>query len=167
MQKRSLAEYLSLNYQYTVTPEPEGGFFVEYPDLPGCMAQVESEEDIIPTMKEVFQTWMELAYESGQDIPLPLLPGEYSGRLNTRLPRSLHRSLAERAEREGVSLNTYMVCLLSQQASLRVVEKRLDELCTNVGQIHNGLKYNVTTLSMGAYMGGPRDLEKAEMPVAA
>lgn len=32
------------------------------------------------------------------------------------LPRSLHRILAEQAEREGVSLNQYMVSLLSFNA---------------------------------------------------
>lgn len=39
---------------------------------------------------------------------------EYSGRLVLRIPRSLHRSLKEQAEIEGVSLNQYMLYKLSR-----------------------------------------------------
>lgn len=39
---------------------------------------------------------------------------EYSGRLVLRIPRSLHRSLKEAAEIEGVSLNQYMLYKLSR-----------------------------------------------------
>ena len=39
---------------------------------------------------------------------------DYSGRLVIRIPRSLHRSLKQRAELEGVSLNQYMLYKLSQ-----------------------------------------------------
>lgn len=38
-------------------------------------------------------------------------------RLTLRLPESLHQNLAERARREGVSLNQYLVYALSRQAS--------------------------------------------------
>ena len=39
---------------------------------------------------------------------------DYSGRLVIRIPRSLHRSLKQLAELEGVSLNQYMLYKLSQ-----------------------------------------------------
>jgi len=38
----------------------------------------------------------------------------YSGQLRLRMPTSLHREIAERAEKEGVSLNTYMLYLLAK-----------------------------------------------------
>jgi len=38
----------------------------------------------------------------------------YSGKWQLRGPKSLHRRLGERAKREGVSLNTLAVTLLSQ-----------------------------------------------------
>lgn len=38
---------------------------------------------------------------------------DYSGRLVLRIPRSLHKSLKEAAEVEGVSLNQYMLYKLS------------------------------------------------------
>ena len=39
---------------------------------------------------------------------------EYSGKVNLRIPRSLHKELAEHARQEGVSLNQYMVYKLSR-----------------------------------------------------
>lgn len=39
---------------------------------------------------------------------------EYSGKLVLRIPRSLHKSLKERAAIEGVSLNQYMLYKLSR-----------------------------------------------------
>lgn len=38
---------------------------------------------------------------------------KYSGQTRIRIPVSLHRRLAEQAEFEGVSLNTYIIYLLS------------------------------------------------------
>ena len=38
----------------------------------------------------------------------------YSGQFKLRLPRSLHRALAEHSQKEGVSMNQYCVYLLSK-----------------------------------------------------
>lgn len=39
---------------------------------------------------------------------------DYSGQFKLRIPRSLHRALAEYSQREGVSMNQYCVYLLSK-----------------------------------------------------
>ena len=39
---------------------------------------------------------------------------EYSGKVNVRMPKSLHRDLAHRAEQEGVSLNQLIVTALAR-----------------------------------------------------
>ena len=38
----------------------------------------------------------------------------YSGQFKLRIPKSLHRQLAEQAKAEGISMNQYCVCLLSK-----------------------------------------------------
>ena len=43
---------------------------------------------------------------------------EYSGKFNVRLPRSLHRALVDAASQDGVSLNQYVVMLLSSGNTL-------------------------------------------------
>jgi predicted HicB family RNase H-like nuclease len=45
---------------------------------------------------------------------LPATEQDYSGKFVLRLPKSLHRRLAQQAEQEGVSLNQYAVSLLSE-----------------------------------------------------
>ena len=39
---------------------------------------------------------------------------EYSGKFNTRVPKSLHRKLVEAAERDGVSLNQWINTALAE-----------------------------------------------------
>lgn len=41
-------------------------------------------------------------------------PREYSGKVNLRMPKSLHRDLAHRAQQEGVSLNQMIVTALAR-----------------------------------------------------
>jgi predicted RNase H-like HicB family nuclease len=114
-----LDHYLSLAYPLSVTPDPDGGYVIEFPDLPGCMTQVESLAEIGTAADEIQSLWIETEYDLGRDIPAPSRPPEYSGKFNVRLPRSLHRSLVEAAEQEGVSLNQYVVALLARGNALR------------------------------------------------
>jgi antitoxin HicB len=60
--------------------------------------------------------WLVVAVERGDRVPEPVPePARaYSGRFVLRLPKSLHRQLAERAEAEGVSLNTLALAALAQ-----------------------------------------------------
>lgn len=40
--------------------------------------------------------------------------GDYSGKLNIRIPRSLHQRLSREAKSDGVSLNQYILYKLAQ-----------------------------------------------------
>ncbi len=40
--------------------------------------------------------------------------GDYSGRLNIRIPKSLHQKLSQEAKNDGVSLNQYILYKLAQ-----------------------------------------------------
>jgi predicted RNase H-like HicB family nuclease len=112
---RSLEQYLAVQYPLRVTVDREdGGYVIDFPELPGCMTQVERLVDVGPMAEEIRTLWIEDAYGRGLDIPDPSYPEEYSGRFNLRLPKSLHRALADSAERDGVSLNQYVVMLLAR-----------------------------------------------------
>ncbi|MFM9107375.1 MAG: toxin-antitoxin system HicB family antitoxin [Chloroflexota bacterium] len=113
-----LSFYLNLTYPYTVIPEEGGEVFVSFPDLPGCMTQVERVEDIGPMAEEIRRLWLESAWENGVAIPPPSGNADYSGKFLVRLPKSLHRRLAEGAEREGVSLNAWVTTLLARNEAL-------------------------------------------------
>jgi len=82
--------------------------------LPGCLTQGETLDETIANIHEGRELWIETAYEAGDEIPLPSNDDTYSGKLLLRMPKSLHRRLAEAADRENVSLNHYLVSVLSR-----------------------------------------------------
>jgi predicted RNase H-like HicB family nuclease len=61
--------------------------------------------------QEVLEMLIESAHASGDAIPEP--QRSYSGKLQLRLPTSLHQRLAREAEREGVSLNHWLTAKLA------------------------------------------------------
>lgn len=113
IEKPSLEYYVNLQYPVTLYPDPEGGYVAQIKDLPGCLTQGETLEETIANLNEARELWIETAYDAGDDIPLPSTDDTFSGKLLLRMPKSLHRRLAETAEREGVSLNQHIVSLLS------------------------------------------------------
>jgi antitoxin HicB len=124
-----LEHYLALEYPYTVVPD-DGSFFIKFPDLPGCMTQMEDAAEIGAMAEEIRTLWIETAYEDGMTIPEPPYVSGYSGKFQVRLPKSLHRDLAEQAEREGVSLNAWVNHLLAARTLAAEVTARLDAVST-------------------------------------
>ncbi len=125
--RRPLADYLALEYRLDVIADPGGGYVIDFPDLPGCMTQIEHLDEVAPMAAEIKELWIETEYDHGHDIPLPTYPEEYSGKFNVRLPRSLHRQLAEAAEADGVSLNQYVVMLLTRGVTAIGMERQSKE----------------------------------------
>jgi antitoxin HicB len=122
--EKDLAHYMSLRYPVQIVECEEGGFFVRIPDLPGCMTQGETIEEALANIKEAKELWLEEMVESGLPIPEPAGDREHSGRFVVRMPRSLHERLAQESEREGVSLNQYVVSRLSAEHDLLLARDR-------------------------------------------
>lgn len=49
VQPKPLSYYLSLNYPITVYPDSEGGFVAEIKELPECLTQGETVEEVMET----------------------------------------------------------------------------------------------------------------------
>ena len=110
-----LEYYQGLEYSLNIIADPDGGYVAVFPDLPGCMTQGETLEEAIEMAQDARIGWLECEYDTDpNDIPMPSYPVEYSGRFNVRIPKSLHHLLADAAERDGVSLNQYVVMLLAR-----------------------------------------------------
>jgi hypothetical protein len=63
---------------------------------------------------DAIEVTAEVFLEKKRDMPVPRISSEeYSGRVTLRLPRSLHRAMVEASDDEGISLNQYMVNVLS------------------------------------------------------
>ena len=95
---RTLDEYMKLPYRMEIVEDPyEGGYVVSFPELPGCLTYGDTIESA-------------LEYAEALD--------EYSGQFKLRIPKSLHRALAEHSKREGISMNQYCLYLLSKNDAL-------------------------------------------------
>ncbi len=115
-----------LKYPFTVRPLSDadgGGWLVEFPDLPGCVADGETPEKALFEAADAVRSWIETARLHGDRIPQPTAPDNsaWSGKWVVRTPKSLHRRLAERAKTEGVSLNTLAVTLMAEGLGRRAV----------------------------------------------
>ena len=71
-------------------------------------------ESAISNALDEKKAWLEAALEEGVEIHEPDSLEDYSGQFKLRIPRSLHRLLAEHSQREGISMNQYCVYLLSR-----------------------------------------------------
>mgnify|MGYP001602521041 FL=1 len=93
--------------------EEDKGFIAVIPDLAGCSAFGETEEEAIKEVKIAQELWRKTAKKEGRKIPQPSSEDMYSGKILTRTPKSLHKALIDKAKEEGVSLNQLVVYLLS------------------------------------------------------
>lgn len=123
--KKSLEHYLSLKYPMEIV-EDEGAWVASIPDLPGCNSSGESADDAIRNVQEAKELWMESQLDGGGEIPEPTNEDDFSGKFVLRIPRTLHRSMAYQAQKQGVSLNHYASYLLAERHPLYVLQKTLD-----------------------------------------
>lgn len=124
-ENRPVRYFLELDYPITIYRAEEGGYVAEIEDLPGCITEGETLEEITQRIENARKAWIETAYEDGMEIPLPRTHEQYSGKFMVRIPKYLHRRLAERAKREGVSLNQYVESILAQGASAQDVSEKI------------------------------------------
>lgn len=114
---RTLDEYLALPYTIEVHKDESDGetaYVARVVELPGCITQADSFEELEEMVQDAMRAWIESALEDGAPVPEPRKAEEYSGKFVIRVPRSLHRQLAVIAARDGVSLNTYVSTTLAQ-----------------------------------------------------
>ena len=112
---KDLNYYMSLPYRVEVVEDKEeGGYALHCPELSGCMTCADTIEQGFRMIEDAKREWFMACLEDGITIPEPSRLEDYSGQFKLRLPKSLHRLLAQRSDEEGVSMNQYCVYLLSK-----------------------------------------------------
>lgn len=103
-------------YARMLIPDVEdGGYVARVLEFPGCLSEGGTPNEAIENIEEALRLVVQVMVESGQAIPEPLSAREYSGRLNLRIPPSLHARATERALVEGVSLNRLLSDAVAQR----------------------------------------------------
>ena len=71
-----------------------------------------------PAGRLEFISWVSARVDMKKPIPKPATreagADDFSGRFVQRVPKSLHARLATQAKKEGVSLNTFILSLISE-----------------------------------------------------
>lgn len=112
----NIQDYLGLPYTKIIREiNDESGhyYYGRYLELDGCQSTADTLEELDESLKEALEGYLELRLENGMPIPKPM-SDDYSGKFVLRIPKSLHRRLAEEATLEGVSLNQYALLKLAQ-----------------------------------------------------
>ncbi|MEX3744629.1 MULTISPECIES: type II toxin-antitoxin system HicB family antitoxin [Lysinibacillus] len=110
--QKDLDYYLSLPYTFQVR-KTENGYWANVKEIDGCHTPATTIEEAYKDLEMILKDHIEIRLEHGDSIPEPV-DHEYSGKFNVRVPKTLHKQLAQEAEEEGVSLNQYVVYKLSK-----------------------------------------------------
>lgn len=70
--KKNLEYYMGLRYPVTVIPcEESSGYVAYYPDLPGCITQADTWEELAHMLEDAKRCWISAALEDLDEIPEP------------------------------------------------------------------------------------------------
>lgn len=108
------------NYNITVRKgwfDGEHCFEARVAELPDVAEYADSFVEAYALAIDTIEVTAEMLAFQGKAMPAPMIPAdEYSGRVTLRLSKSLHRSLAQAADKEAVSLNQHLTNILNYYA---------------------------------------------------
>jgi len=126
--EKTVQDYLTEPYTRVITPDAATGTYTaQVLEFPGCIAEGSTVEEAYARLEEAASSWLEAALDLGQDIPSPLLVHDYGGKVALRLPRSLHRQASMAAERDGISLNQFIVAAIAEKVGAANLYRSLTE----------------------------------------
>ena len=125
----------------------ENEFLATSPEFPYMSAYGDTREKAIEELEEALVDGVELLEEENKKVPSPEHVHHYSGNIRIRIPRSLHRALAEVAKMENTSLNQFIVYLLSQQNERFLKTSKVDMTCRFISDDQNEWSTNLPSTS--------------------
>jgi len=115
------------DYPFTIrhlSKSDGGGYLIEFPDLPGCMSDGETIAEAIENGSDAVICWINAAKKTGRAIPQPGGLDKQSGKWVQRVPKSIHLRLVEKAEEEGVSLNTLVITIIAEALGKNILSNK-------------------------------------------
>ena len=139
---KKIEEYLNRPYSRVLIPDSDGGYSAEILEFPGCYSQGETAEEAVANIEEAARNWIGATLDAGNPIPLPSTDYEYAGKVALRLPRSIHRQVIRLAEKDGVSLNSFLVTAIAARIGAeefygRLVQRFEDALINRLAAADN------------------------------
>jgi len=121
------------DYSFRLTRSDEDECYVAMvPEFEGVSGFGATPQEALAEAQVSLQLAIETYTAEGWPLPKPESLNAYSGQFRLRLPRSMHARLAQVAADEGMSLNSYTVCLIShglgQTDALQKLRKEIHTL---------------------------------------
>jgi antitoxin HicB len=60
---------MKIEYPLILHKAEEGGYWAEFPDLPGCITEGDSEEEVLSMAKDALSAWLAVRFERNFSIP--------------------------------------------------------------------------------------------------
>lgn len=112
----------SFNIRFSFEDE---GYIATCPEFPGLSAFGETEEEALKEARVALEGFIESYSDSNKELPEPIHVKRFSGQLRLRLPKSLHGTLSEIADSEGVSLNTFLIQCIQDGLTKKTINNEL------------------------------------------
>jgi len=112
-----LEKYLDVEYTFILEKHEDNEkpyYSLRALELEGCITTGDTIEEVARDIHDAMREWLQLNIKLGRVIPKPLKSRRYSGKVMLRMPPLLHESMILRATEQGVSLNQYLITLLSR-----------------------------------------------------
>jgi predicted RNase H-like HicB family nuclease len=161
--ERAAKEYLKEPYARILIPS-EGTFSAEILEFPGCFAEGGNPNEAFTNLEEAAEEWIEACLDQGQEIPEPFVNQGFGGKIALRLPRSMHRQAVQMAERDGVSLNQFLVSAIAARIGAedlytRIVNRFKGQIAsTTASIITEQLLYNRASLPSVVIVPMPKNV---------
>lgn len=122
-------QYLQEPYAIKLIRDSESGVYTaQIEEFPGCFAEGKTLEEAYTNLQTAAVSWLEAALDMGQVIPEPYVNRTYSGNIALRLPKSLHADVVRAAEREGTSLNKFLVATIAEKIGATTEQTRNERI---------------------------------------
>ena len=108
--------------------DEDNGFIASIPGVQALSAFGNTNEEALSELKIASEAYFESLKKAGKTFPPESKIISFSGQIRLRMSKSLHAVLSNEAEEEGVSLNTYMVTLLSERHIVQKLLKKISAL---------------------------------------
>lgn len=105
-----------VNRPYTIEvvypDDASDGVLARVAEWPGCMSAGDTREAALERIGDAMRDWVETRLQAGLEIPAPIT--HFGGKVLVQMPKSLHRDVVRRAQREGVSMNQLISTTLAR-----------------------------------------------------
>jgi len=129
--KHSIPDILNKPYARILIRDNDGTYTAEILEFPGCFAEGDTPDEAINDLDKAAASWIESANEQNEDIPEPIASHGYSGKINLRLPKSIHKQAARFAQRDDISLNQFFMSAIAARVGAEEFYDRLVEKFKN------------------------------------